>query len=275
MLDFTYGTTPATALEVFDRIVCGVDGTAESFEAARQAERLRVPEGTLRLATVVEINTAVHAGWATSHVLQELDAAGRAALHRAIKEVHPSSTRLLAGDAAPCLLDEIEQADATLVVVGPHGHSRALGMLLGGVATELLHVASCSVLLARKPTFGEFPASIIVGVDGSPPSLVAAAVAKSIAERFGSEYLVVTATGGKDVDLDPLRAFLPDFVTDPRHAVDALADLSEEADLLVVGSRGLHGPKALGSVSERVGHRAACSVLVVRNPQGGNHEHDH
>lgn len=256
----------STAVGIFDRVVCGVDGTAESFEAARQAERLRAEEGTLRLATVVEVKTAVHAGWATSHVLQELDAAGRAALHRAINEVHPASTRLLAGDAAPCLLDEIEQSDATLVAVGPHGHSRALGLLLGGVATELLHNAPCSVLLARKPRFGEFPASIIAGVDGSPQSLVAAAVGKSIAERFGSEYLVVTATGGKDVDLDPLHAFLPDLITDSRHAVDALADLSNEADLLVVGNRGLHGPKALGSVSERVGHRAACSVLVVRNP---------
>ena len=256
----------STAVGIFDRVVCGVDGTAESFETARQAERLRSKEGTLRVATVVEMKTAVHAGRAMSHVLQELDAAGRAALHHAINEVHPSSTRLLAGDAGACLLDEIEQSDATLVAVGPHGHSRALGMLLGGVATELLHNAPCSVLLARRPRFGEFPASIIAGVDGSPRSLVAAAVAKSIAERFGSENLVVTATGGKDVDLDPLRAFLPDFVTDPRHAVDALADLSEEADLLVVGSRGLHGLEALGSISERVGHQAACSVLVVRNP---------
>ncbi|MGE5690058.1 MAG: universal stress protein [Pseudomonadota bacterium] len=29
---------------------------------------------------------------------------------------------------------------------------------------------------------------------------------------------------------------------------------------------GLHGLRALGSVSERVAHRAACSVLVVRSP---------
>ena len=39
-----------------------------------------------------------------------------------------------------------------------------------------------------------------------------------------------------------------------------------DADLLVVGSRGLHGVRALGSVSERVAHRAPCSVLVVRLP---------
>jgi nucleotide-binding universal stress UspA family protein len=256
----------ATALAVFDRIVCGVDQTSESLEAARQAKRLRSPGGTLRLAAVAEVNTAVHAGWAMSHILEELDVAARAALRRAIDEVHPSSTHLLAGDAAPCLLDEIEQTHATLVAVGPRGHSRAVGMLLGGVATELLHNAPCSVLLARRPQFGEFPSSIIVGVDGSEHSLAAAVVAKSIAARFGSEYVIVAATGGKSIDLEPIQELSPYFVTDPGRPVEALTELSKEADLLVLGSRGLHGPAALGSVSERVGHRASCSVLVVRNP---------
>ena len=178
----------------------------------------------------------------------------------------PASTHLLAGETASCLLDEIEQAQATLVVAGPRGHSRAAGMLLGSVAARLLHEAPCSVLLARPPQFGEFPSSIIVGVDGSPESLAAAAVANAIAERFGSEYLIVAATGGKRIDLAPIQALSPYFVTDPGRPADALTELAEEADLLVVGSRGLHGPRALGSVSERVGHRASSSVLVVRDP---------
>ena len=40
--------------------------------------------------------------------------------------------------------------------------------------------------------------------------------------------------------------------------------LSQHADLLVVGSRGLKGVRALGSVSELVAHQARCPVLVVR-----------
>ena len=43
-----------------------------------------------------------------------------------------------------------------------------------------------------------------------------------------------------------------------------LVGASGIVDLVVVGSRGLHGLKALGSVSERVAHQAKCSVLVVR-----------
>jgi nucleotide-binding universal stress UspA family protein len=46
--------------------------------------------------------------------------------------------------------------------------------------------------------------------------------------------------------------------------VGALLEASEQADLVVLGSRGLHGLRALGSVSERVAHEASCSVLVVR-----------
>jgi nucleotide-binding universal stress UspA family protein len=47
-------------------------------------------------------------------------------------------------------------------------------------------------------------------------------------------------------------------------ALEMLIVESETADLIVVGSRGLRGLKALGSVSERIAHQASCSVLVVR-----------
>jgi len=40
---------------------------------------------------------------------------------------------------------------------------------------------------------------------------------------------------------------------------------SETADLIVVGSRGVRGIRALGSISERLAHEASCSVLVVRS----------
>ncbi|GAA3222909.1 hypothetical protein GCM10020216_035480 [Nonomuraea helvata] len=50
------------------------------------------------------------------------------------------------------------------------------------------------------------------------------------------------------------------------HPVDALADASERADLLVVGShgRGALGSMLLGSVSRGVLHHAHCPVAVVR-----------
>jgi nucleotide-binding universal stress UspA family protein len=45
----------------------------------------------------------------------------------------------------------------------------------------------------------------------------------------------------------------------------ALAD-DVQADLLVVGSRGMTGPARflLGSVPNRCAHHATCSVLIIR-----------
>ena len=55
-----------------------------------------------------------------------------------------------------------------------------------------------------------------------------------------------------------------DVEWDERKPLDALLAVSQECDVVVVGSRGLHGMAALGSVSERLAHRAHGSVLVVR-----------
>jgi nucleotide-binding universal stress UspA family protein len=256
---------PRTKLRTFDRIVCGIDESNAALEAARQAERLRDPLGSLHLAAVVEVSTAAHAGWAMGHVLVELNHAARAALDEARQTVHPATTAFTAGEPVRLLLDAIKEHNATLVAVGSGGHRRAVGIMLGTVGTRLLHEASCSVLIARQPQAEWlFPSSIVAGVDGSPSSLAAVDVAQSVAERFDAELVVVAATGGKEVDLEGIARLTAPVVLDPRKPVEALADLAQEADLLVVGSRGLHGPRALGSVSERVGHRAPCSVLVVR-----------
>ncbi len=65
---------------------------------------------------------------------------------------------------------------------------------------------------------------------------------------------------------DALKRIHPHrVVTERRRPVEALVDAASRADLLVVGSRGAGGLRALGSVSERVAHRASSSVLVVRS----------
>ena len=254
-----------TTLRIFDRIVCGIDESESALEAARQAERLRDPLGRLHLAAIVETATAAHAGWAMGHVLVELDHTARASLAAAVEAVHPASSLFVAGEPVGILLDAVKEQGATLVALGSGGHHRAVGIMLGTVGTRLLHEAPCSVLIARRLEAPEaFPSSILVGVDGSEQSLAAARVARGIADRFDAELIGITATGGKEVDLAAAGDATTLRLEDPRTPVDALADLAAEADLLVVGSRGLHGFRALGSVSERVAHRAPCSVLVVR-----------
>jgi nucleotide-binding universal stress UspA family protein len=76
---------------------------------------------------------------------------------------------------------------------------------------------------------------------------------------------VTTAYQAKDVDLARVRRRSPEVESVDGHPVETLVTASMYADLLVVGSRGLHGLRALGSVSERVAHEAKSSVLVVRS----------
>jgi nucleotide-binding universal stress UspA family protein len=50
---------------------------------------------------------------------------------------------------------------------------------------------------------------------------------------------------------------------DPADALIEIAEL-EDADLIVVGSHGMHGVKrVLGSVPNKVSHHAHCHVLIV------------
>ena len=74
----------------------------------------------------------------------------------------------------------------------------------------------------------------------------------------------VVATADPGVDLEAALRIAPDCEPHEARALDTLAVASESADLIVVGSRGLRGMRALGSLSERIAHEASCSVLVVR-----------
>ena len=151
-----------------------------------------------------------------------------------------------------------------MIVVGSHGLGRAAGIAFGSTSTLLLHEAPCSILIARAPRNPErWPRSIVVGVDGSPESGVAALAARQLAFRFGADLRMVAA-GRDHVDVSAARRIASDLEVLPGKAGDELAVLSEFSDLVVLGSRGLKGLRALGSVSERVAHDARCPVLVVR-----------
>jgi nucleotide-binding universal stress UspA family protein len=70
-------------------------------------------------------------------------------------------------------------------------------------------------------------------------------------------------------DLFCLTGTEPVIRTTPGKPAKAIADAAREhgATLLILGSRGLPGARALASVSERVGATAPCPVLVLRPRQ--------
>jgi nucleotide-binding universal stress UspA family protein len=251
----------AEAATVFTHVLVGVDQSPASIDAVRQAARLAQPEGTLTFlaAWAIPRRTLEPAGTTTMLAAttgppvtygvlgpgpaddEAADIRRRAAEHAvglASAEVAASATKIAEGVAWEELVAESTREHSTLVAVGSHGHGRIPGLLRGSTMTEVVHKSPCSVLVAR-PAGDEFPQRILVHVDGSPASRFAQEVGRQVATRFGSEF----------------RQFA---------AVEPLLAASADADLVVVGSHGLHGLRALASVSERVAHTARCSTLIVR-----------
>jgi nucleotide-binding universal stress UspA family protein len=251
---------------IFERILIGVDGSKGSFDACRQVTRLAEPETKVE-AAIVSLFTP-----ATARALGVPDMAER--LERTADWVLSATERILGSGAesrqlqgltVEALLDEARRMRATLLAIGPPEQKRIVEIVVGGVGGELLHRAPCAILIARPvPDTSSFPREIVVGIDGSPEAEHAYDVAQHISTRRHSTLRHVVALEGRDVELDKIRQTHSEVETDSRGPVSALVDASAGVDLLVVGSRGLHGPRGLGSVSERVAHEAACSVLVVR-----------
>lgn len=254
-------------MTVFARIVVGVDGTDWGFEALRQAFALAPADSRVEAVTALHTGPAARTGFEAGHWVDMLSEEAKEARDTAatiLDDRAGSSARIVRGTPLQVLRRARDEADATLLALGARHSSRFLGVMLGDTASELLHDGSCSVLMARPKLEGAWqPRRIVVGLDGSAPALAALATADELASRVGATVEVVCATsGGSRVEgawTDRVDSW------DAAQPVAALVGPSRAADLVVVGSRGLHGLRALGSVSERVAHRAHCSVLVVHD----------
>lgn len=139
--------------------------------------------------------------------------------------------------------------------------------------------------------------AIVVGTDGSETAKLAVQEAVRLAGALGAELHVVSAfeplrgahISGAPEGAAKIWAPLPDADVEARlseaaasvrvhkipvhtYAVqkdpaDALLEVAGKvhADLIVVGSKGMHGARrlALGNVPNKVSHQARCNVLIV------------
>jgi nucleotide-binding universal stress UspA family protein len=248
---------------VFKDVVVGADGTAASHLALRLAARLRADDARLLAISVAEVQGAWRTGLEAGNWMNVLRAAAeeiRRECQHELEDIPDATARVANGHAGDVLLDAVQSRHADLLAIGAGRSGRALGLVFGSTATRLARECPCSVLVGRGDVDVEqFPRRIVVGVDGSPHAADAEAVGRLLAGSFEGQLRRLVATGGEP--LDPLWI---DAEIDGRAPVEALTDASREADLLIVGSRGLRGVKALGSVAERLARRAACPVLIVR-----------
>lgn len=186
-----------------------------------------------------------------------------------------------------------------MVVVGYRGHGGVLAPgFLGSVSSALVYHAHCPVAVIRDDDAmvgNAARAPVLVGIDGSPASEAAIAIAFEEASRRGVGLVALQAwiepwvsgserfsQGSKwDAQLSQEEAALaerlagwheryPDVgirrrieIGDPAHC---LIEASERAQLIVVGSHGCGWFRGslLGSVGAAVVNRAKIPVIVAR-----------
>lgn len=196
------------------------------------------------------------------------------------------------GHAGRAVVEEADDRDADMIVVGHRGQSR-LSMLLGSTANYVVHHAHRPVVIVRAG-LGERTRRVVVGVEdmGSDAQgdLVAWAAALPGVEHvtvvhawvlppIAETYVPMANTLHEDMDaaaLDVARAAvdaagpLPDGVEVVAESArgpagSALIREAEEADLVVVGTRGRGGfaGLVLGSTSASVAAHAPAVVAVV------------
>lgn len=282
-------------------VIVGVDGSPPSNAAinwaAREAALHKVP-----LTVVHVLQSPAMIGWTDPLALpgyaQWQETRGHDVLREAtqLAEVVTSGvgsvdigSELLFGPAIPTLIDLSK--DAHMLVVGCRGLKAVGRTLLGSVSSALVHHARCPVAVIHG---GEFPstAPVVVGIDGSPVSEKAVAIAFDEASRRGVDLIAVHAWSDAGVldfpgfDFAPLQQVAhevlaerlagwqeryPDVQVERVVAFDRPAPQllmqSERAQLVVLGSHGRGGfaGMLLGSVSSTVVNSAKVPVVVVRH----------
>jgi nucleotide-binding universal stress UspA family protein len=200
--------------------------------------------------------------------------------------------RIVRDLTVPALLDATDGAD--LLVVGSRGLGGFRGTLLGSVTQECLHHSTIPVAVVRgQGHLGNEHGRVVVGVDGSAASQRGLdwAIEEAVARRAELEVVHswhLSWSGGYPYlgDLDPspakdaatavvdralAAADLAALRTPPIRSIrlgdarDALLDASKEADLLVVGAKGVGGFRGMlvGSVSHALAQHAECATVVV------------
>jgi nucleotide-binding universal stress UspA family protein len=280
-------------------IVVGIDGSEPSLTAARwAATEARLRHRALRLVHAytwpfVPAFLVTPLGWTEETLRQDFEALVAEAVSAVTADAGESAVtgRAVSGSAAAVLVEA--SADACLVVVGHRGQGGLASLLLGSVAAGVAAHAHSPVVVVRQSSDAASPAGpVVVGVDGSAPSDAALGFAFEEAGLRGLPLTVVHAwtppsrRGARPLTDDMaeletaevhqmrewVRRWREKFphvrVTDrliAAHPAAALIDLSRDATLLVVGSRGRGGFAGLllGSVGQQVLHHAHCPVAVV------------
>jgi nucleotide-binding universal stress UspA family protein len=288
-----------------NRIVVGVDGSPSGQRALQcAAADTAATNQTLHLVHCVAPRAFETP---TTHIFGPYEPASMRTPRQILAEAEESvraaapwvqvQTELVVGTIAQKLLEKAEGAD--MLVLGSRGRGHFAGLLSGSVGITAAAKASWPVVVVTQhstPRPRSASGRIVVGIDGAGRSTRAVDFAFETAARRRLDLTAVLAwsvpfsahpAGAEPPEtirahgrerliaaLADMRKRYPDVRVEAKlvHAYpeDALLRESADAELVVVGSRGLGGLPGLlrGSVSQALLRRAASPVVVVRHGEG-------
>jgi nucleotide-binding universal stress UspA family protein len=142
-------------------VLLAIDGSEHAYAAAALLQDLPLPQAcTIRAVGVFPPREA-----GNLHLYYK-------PLDKIEKDFHkrgiPISTELLGGSPAEVIIETAQVNPTDLIVLGAKGLRATLGILLGGVAQQVVEYSSHPVLIVRAPYAGLRRALLVT--DGSPHS---------------------------------------------------------------------------------------------------------
>lgn len=283
------------------RFVVGLDGSSTAERAlvwaSRHAARLGaevVPVMAWQYPLVAMWPDAVGADELTPANLQRANVEAAAAImHKLADELAGSDIAdpiVERGDPGKLVCQVCDKLDADLLVLGSRGLGGFGGLMLGSVSAHCANAAPCPVAVipdSWDPGAADVD-RVVVGVDESKAASDAVAWADAWApddavlhlvhawqvpitlDRFNNwidptvcENAAVELVEGVASEVEHHQVTVEAVRTDARQD---LADLAEEADMLVVGARAHRGlgRLLLGSVASSVVHHVTVPTIIVR-----------
>lgn len=280
-------------------ILAAVDGSPASDAAlAWAAHEAHLHHTGL---SVLHVVTPVVVGWPADRLFKDMPdwqadraqaiiAQARAVLDSSGAEPPEVHTEVIYANVVETLIGAA--GDARMIVVGSRGLGAVGRLLLGSVTTSLLQHARCPVAVIRAGQEIDYRAPVLLGVDGSPASEAAIALAFDEASRRGTQLVALHAwsdvgvfpvlgmdrhryeSEGEEILAERLAGWqeqYPDVAVRRLVVCDQpahwLLEEAEQAQMVVVGCRGRGGFPGLllGSVSSAVAQSADAPVIVVRS----------